>query len=236
MSDFPSVILAMLAGYFTALVFSSIPVGPINLTIINLGAQRGFKWAFLIGFGASVMELIYCAVAFTGWSFFDIRSVKALMEVFSFAFLIFLGAKFFNTQNIPAPTPLEIAAQKFEQRLDEKFHPHSAFMTGFVRVLGNFGILLTWIVLAAYLMSHDAYFTSEDWVANRLRDKIACVAGVLLGTNTWFMVLSYTVSRGHGKLSDKTLIRMQHISGFCLLIAGIYGGLHVAWQLAHHRI
>jgi threonine/homoserine/homoserine lactone efflux protein len=237
MSGFPNILVAMLAGYFTALLLSSIPVGPINLTIINEGAKRGFRWAFLIGFGASVMELIYCSLAFTGWSsFFDNRTVKAAMEVFSFAFLIFLGGKFLYTRNIHVPTPLELAAQKLEKRLDEKLHPHSAFMTGFVRVMGNFGILLTWIVLAAYLMSHAAFLSSGDWVTNHLRDKIACITGVWLGTNTWFVALSYSVSRGQGKFSEKTLLRMQHISGFCLLLAGFYGGAHVAWQLAHHKI
>ncbi|HEY1663918.1 MAG TPA: LysE family transporter [Verrucomicrobiae bacterium] len=237
MANLPNICIAMLAGFFTALLFSSIPVGPINLTIINQGARRGFKWAFLIGFGASVMELIYCSLAFTGWSpFFDSRTVKAAMEVFSFAFLIFLGGKFLYTQSVHRPTPLEKAAKKLEERLDDKLHPHSAFMTGFVRVMGNFGILLTWIGLAAYLMSHAAFFTSEDWVANHLPAKIACITGVWLGTNTWVCILSYTVSRGHGQFSDKTLLRMQHISGFCLLMAGFYGGAHVAWQLAHHRI
>lgn len=237
MPDLSPIFIAALAGFFTALLLSSIPVGPINLTIINQGAQRGFKWAFLIGFGASVMELIYCSLAFTGWSsFFDSHTVKAAMEVFSFTFLIFLGGKFLYTQNVNKPTPLEVAAKKLEQRLDEKLHPHSAFMTGFVRVLGNFGILLTWIVLAAYLMSHAAFFRSQDCVADQLAAKVACILGVWVGTNTWFCILSYTVSRGQGKLSDKTLLRMQHISGFCLLLAGFYGGAHVAWQLAHHRI
>jgi hypothetical protein len=91
-------------------------------------------------------------------------------------------------------------------------------------------------VLAAYLMSHAAYFSSQDWVANRLTDKIACVTGIWIGTNTWYGALSFSVSRGQGKFSEKTLLRMQHISGFCLLMAGFYGGAHVAWQLAHHRI
>ena len=237
MPDVPDIFIAGSAGVFTALLLSSIPVGPVNLTIINQGAQRGFKWAFLIGFGASVMELIYCSLAFTGLSsFFYGRTVKAVMEVFSFAFLIFLGGKFLYTRSVHAPTPLELASKKIEQRLEEKMHPHSAFMTGFVRVMGNFGILFTWTVLAAYLMSHDAYFTSEDWVSNRLADKVACVAGVWLGTNIWILVLSFSVSRGHGKFSERALLRMQHISGFCLLLAGFYGGAHVAWQLAHHRI
>ncbi len=237
MLNMSAILIAGLGGFFTALLFSSIPVGPINLTIINEGAQRGFKWAILIGFGASVMELIYCSLAFTGWSsLFDSPTVKAVMEVFSFAFLIFLGGKFLYTRGINLPTPLEIASQKLEKRLEEKWHPHSAFMTGFVRVMGNFGILLTWVVLAAYLMSHDAYFRSEDWVGDRLADKVACVAGVWLGTNTWFLVLSFSVSRGHGKFSDETLLRMRHVSGFCLLLAGLYGGAHVAWQLGHHHL
>ena len=57
MSDWPSIIHAAVTGFGFALLFSSIPVGPINLTILNEGARRGFKWAMLIGLGASVMEV-----------------------------------------------------------------------------------------------------------------------------------------------------------------------------------
>jgi threonine/homoserine/homoserine lactone efflux protein len=232
-----SILLAGMAGFFSALVFSSVPVGPINLTILNEGSQRGFAWAMLIGLGAALMEVIYCTIAFTGFSsFFDNRTVKATMEVFSFVFLLFLGAKFLMAQTVNVPTRLDAASAKLEARLDKKLHPHSAFATGFVRVMGNLGVLLTWIVLAAYLMSHEAYFTSHDWVADRLATKTACVAGVALGTSFWFLVLSFSVSRGHGKFSLKTLLRMQHVSGFCLLLAGLYGGVHVIWQLTRHRV
>ena len=237
MSDWSSIPLAALAGYVTALLFSSIPVGPTNLTIINEGAQRGFKWALLIGFGASVMEGIYCAIAFTGFSsFFDIREVKASMEVFSFVFLLFIGGKFLMAQSLEVRTKLDTASKKLEDSLGEKLHPHSAFMTGFVRVMGNLGVLLTWIVLAAYLMAHGAYFMAQNWVADTFPAKAACVVGVLLGTNTWFFILSSGVSRGHGRFSEKTLLRMQHISGFCLLVAGLYGGAHIVWQLARHKL
>lgn len=232
-----SILLAGLAGFFSALIFSSIPVGPINLTILNEGSQRGFTWAMLIGLGAATMEMIYCSIAFTGFSsFFDNRTVKASMEVFSFVFLLFLGGKFLMAQSVNVPLKLDAASAKLEARLDKKLHPHSAFMTGFVRVMGNLGVLLTWIVLAAYLMSHEAYFSSHSWVADRFAAKTACVIGVALGTSFWFFILSYSVSRGHGKFSEKKLLRMQHISGFCLLLAGLYGGLHVIWQLTRHRI
>ena len=53
MFDLPPILVATLAGFFSGLLFSSIPVGPINLTILNEGSRRGFLWAMLIGLGAN---------------------------------------------------------------------------------------------------------------------------------------------------------------------------------------
>jgi threonine/homoserine/homoserine lactone efflux protein len=229
MADMNPVLLAALSGFFCGLIFSSIPVGPINLTILNEGAQRGFWWALLIGFGASVMEGIYCALSFTGFSsLFDEGVIKAFMEVFSFVFILFIGFKFLLAKTLHVTPKLESASEKLETRLEEKFHPHSAFMTGFVRVLGNLGVLLFWIILAANLMAHD-------WVNPDLFSaKAACVGGVALGTNAWFVLLSFGVSRSHGRMSEATLLRLQHLSGICLIAFGIIHGTHVAWQLARH--
>jgi threonine/homoserine/homoserine lactone efflux protein len=230
MADTHPILLAALTGYLCGLVFSSIPVGPINLTILNEGAQRGFLWAWLIGFGASVMETIYCAFSFTGFSsVLDHGIVQAFMQVFSFVFILFIGFKFLLAKSVNVPTKLDAASGKIEQRIAEKFHPHSAFMTGFARVLGNLGVLLFWIVLAANLMARD--WVDEDSFAA----KAACVCGVLLGTNTWFVTLSFGVSRGHGRFSEKTLLRLQHFSGICLIIFGILQGTNIAWHLARHN-
>ncbi|MGB7769950.1 MAG: LysE family transporter [Verrucomicrobiia bacterium] len=217
-----TILLAAITGLISGLLLS-MPIGPVNLSIINEGACRGFLRGMLVGLGASVMELIYCTIAFTGFSsFFDSRVVKASMEVFSFAFLLFLGMKFLTAKNVTTPG-------RIEARVGEKLHPHSAFMTGFVRVLGNLGVLLFWIVLAANFMSHD-------WVADTLVAKTACVAGVALGTNLWFCTLSYGVSRGYGRFSESTLVRMQHLSGLCLIVVGLFDGGHIVWQLAKHKI
>ncbi|MDD5140574.1 MAG: LysE family transporter [Verrucomicrobiales bacterium] len=230
MSGTHPVLLAAIAGFVCALIFASIPVGPINLTILNEGAQRGFRWALLIGLGASVMDAIYCAISFTGLSsFFDHGIVKATMQVCSFVFLLFLGFKFLLAQTVKVPTKLDAATELIETRLEQKLHPHSAFMTGFVRVLGNLGVLLTWIILSANLMAHD-------WVDDLRKAKVACVSGVFAGTVVWFLILSFGVSRGHGKFSEKTLLRFQHISGICLIIAGLFDGANIVWHLAKHKL
>jgi hypothetical membrane protein len=101
-------------------------------------------------------------------------------------------------------------------------------MIGFVRVMGNLGVLLFWIVLAANLMAHD-------WVADARTAKIACVAGVACGTCAWFCGLSFGISRGHGRFSEKTLLRLQHISGICLIIVGLFDGGHIVWQMVKHK-
>ncbi len=219
------VLLAALAGFLCALIFASIPVGPINLTILNEGAQRGFSWALFIGLGASVMDAIYCAISFTGLSqFFDHGFVKAFMQVASFVFLLFLGFKFLLAQTVKVPTKLDSASEKLEARLGQKIHPRSAFATGFVRVLANLGVLVAWIVLSANLMTHD--LVADSFVA-----RAACVAGVFIGTSSWFVILSFGVSRGHGRFGERTLLRLQHVSGLCLIFTAFFEGVNIAWHL-----
>ena len=223
MLSLPPIALAVLTGFVSGLLLS-IPVGPINLTIMNEGARRGFKWAALIGLGATAMEIIYCAIAFTGFaSFFSHGYIKAGMELFSFVFMLFLGVKFLLAKSVDA-THLSQATDRFGQRVEEKFHPHSAFMTGLVRVMGNPGVLAFWIILATN-------FISREWVEPNGRGKTACIAGVALGTGLWFIGLSWVVSLGHGKISQKTLLRMEHGSGIGLLVLALAHGGHLIWQL-----
>lgn len=229
MPELSPIFTAALTGFLSGLVLC-IPVGPINLTIINEGARRGFRWAALIGLGASAMEVIYCTIAFTGFSaFFGNKYIKAAMEVFSFVFMLFLGIKFLMAKTVSAPMHISRAADKLEDRIEEKFHPHSAFFTGLVRVMGNPGVLLLWIFLAVYFMA-------RDWVQPDWESKLACVGGVAAGTSLWFLGLSWVMSLGHGKFSEKTLLRIEHFSGLGLLALGLIHGVNIAWQLAKHKM
>lgn len=229
MDELHPIALAGITGVISGLLLS-VPVGPVNLTIMHEGARRGFKWAVLIGLGATLMEVIYCFIAFTGLATFFTRGyVKAGMELFSFVFMLFLGMKFLLAKSVLAPAHLSDRADRLEERLEEKLHPHSAFMTGFVRVLGNLGVLVFWIILAAN-------FISREWVTPDWPGKLACVAGVAMGTGSWFLGLSWLVSLGHGRFSEKTLLRMEHISGICLLVLALIHGGMIVLQMARHKL
>src|SRR6516164_1500094 len=121
MLDVSAILLAGLTGFVSG-VLLSIPVGPINLTILNEGARRGFRWAALIGLGATVMEVIYCFIAFTGFaSFFTRGYIKASMELFSFVFMLFLGVKFLAAKSsLEPPVRFGAVAERFETRVGER--------------------------------------------------------------------------------------------------------------------
>lgn len=220
MFDLHPNLLAALTGFISGILLS-VPVGPVNLTIINEGARRGFVWAILIALGAISADLIFCTMAFTGFaSFFEKGVVKAVMELSSFVFMLYLGVQFLRAKSIVPPS-------KIETHIEEKLNPHSAFMIGFVRVIGNPAILLFWIILAAN-------FISREWVEPTGVGKLSCISGVALGASFWFLGLSYAVSRGHKKFTDKTLLRLERFSGIGLIALAVIHGVRIIWQMTKH--
>ena len=219
MANLSDYLIAAFTGFVSGFLVS-IPVGPINISIVNEGARRGFGWAFLIGLGATIMEVIYCAIAFAGFThLFDSRVVKATMELVSFLLMMFLGVKYLIAHSLPATT-------RSVESIEHRLHPHTAFWTGFVRCLGNPGVLLFWITISATFISHD-------WMDDTWQSKGACLLGVTLGCFSWFTLLSSLVSRGHGRFSTSTLVRMSQFSGASLLIFALVIGGRLVKLLAH---
>ncbi len=219
MANFSDYLVAVFTGFVSGFLVS-IPVGPINISIVNEGARRGFVWAFLIGLGATIMELIYCAIAFAGFThLFDSRVVKATMELVSFLLMLFLGVKYLIAHSLPATT-------RSVETIEHRLHPHTAFWTGLVRCLGNPGVLLFWITISATFISHD-------WMDDTWQSKGMCLLGVTLGCFSWFTLLSFLVSRGHGRFSTNTLLRMSQVSGASLLIVSLVMGGRLVKLLAH---
>ncbi|MBI2927025.1 MAG: LysE family transporter [Verrucomicrobia bacterium] len=211
----PAWLIGLLSGFFI-----SIPVGPINVTIMNEGARRGFNYALFIGLGSALMELLYCLLGFAGFSsLFNTRIARATLELISFLMMLFLGLKYIIIAALPATT-------KTVEKVEHRLHPHHAFTIGFVRTLGNPGVLLFWIAVSATFISHE-------WVENNWADKWECIAGVAAGCVAWFALLAFAVSRGHGRFSTRTLTWMSHVSGATLLLAALVIGFRLVKLLAH---
>ena len=60
---FTAAALGVVAGFV-----ASIPGGPVNATIVGEAARKGMRWSLFVAFGAVLMESVYCAAAFAGFS------------------------------------------------------------------------------------------------------------------------------------------------------------------------
>ena len=62
------------------------------------------------------------------------------------------------------------------------------------------------------------------------------MASVAAGTGLWFVGLSYAVSLKHKKISERTLLLLERISGVALLVLAFIHGTRIIWQMARHRM
>lgn len=209
--------LGLLAGFITSALG-----GPINVTVVNESATRGFRSAFIMAVGAVLMETVYCAVAFAGFAkLFEIQLVRATMELFSFLLVLWLAIKYLRAGHIPGE-------EKVEQFVEQKLHPHTAFWTGFVRVLGNPGVLLLWIGITGSLLAHGAL--EETWDS-----KGFFCGGVAASGFVWFGGVSWGIARGHGRLSSIALRRLSQASGVLLLVTAVVIAGRIVLLLAKLR-
>lgn len=209
MEPMVSALLGWMAGFVT-----SIPGGPVNATIVAEAPRRGLRWVVFLVFGAVTMDAIYCWFAFAGFArFFESHWIRATMELVSFLLMLWLGFKYVRGTPIPGE-------QRMEHFVQERFHPHTAFWMGFLRVLGNPGVLLLWITVAATVLS-------REWVENRWASKWAFIGAMAVGSFNWFTLVGWGVTRGQGRFEERTLKRFEQGSGvFLLLVAAVVG-----WRL-----
>ena len=212
-----AVALGITAGFVT-----SIPGGPINATIVAEAPRRGLRWALFLGLGAVWMEAIYCTFAFAGFTRFLMQGwALAIIELVSFILMLWLGLKYLRGGTVPGE-------QRMEAFVEGAFHPSSAFWTGFLRVLGNPGVLLLWVTVVATLLS-------RGWLDNDWSSKWPFVGGVAAGGFAWFALVGWGVSRGGQTFEDRTLRRFSMASGIFLLVVAVVVGSRLVQLLAERH-
>lgn len=203
----------MIAGIVCGLVVS-VPVGPVNLTVINQALRRGFSAGFLMGLGAICADALYASLVLWGHSsiletprIFGIarRNIVLGVRVAALVVIAVLGVRYlmYKAERLDAS---EAAAQ----RLDERWHHPQSFILGFALTITNFMLVVVWATLITLLFAHD-------WVTPTRASRVLCVLGVLLGGAVWFCLMSFFVSRAHRRVKSRTLTVLVRACGVLFL-------------------
>lgn len=192
---------SFLAGVVCGLAVS-VPVGPVNLTVINQALRRGFGTAFLMGLGAVCADSIYASLVLWGHSSIlqtpricgiPRQSIVLGVRLAAVVVIAVLGIRYllFKAERLDAS---EAEANK----LDDRWHHPQSFFLGFALTITNFILVVVWATLITVVFAHE-------WVTPRLASRVLCIAGVLVGGSTWFFLVSFFVSRAHRRVKSATL-------------------------------
>jgi threonine/homoserine/homoserine lactone efflux protein len=207
-----------IAGIVCGLVVS-VPVGPVNLTIINQALRRGFGAAFLMGVGAIFAESLYASLMLWGHtSILDEPRVVLALRIVAVVVIAGLGVRYllFKAERLDAS---EAAAQ----RLDERWHHPQSFFLGFALTITNFMLVVVWATIVTLLFAHE-------WVTRTRASRVLCVMGVLVGGSVWFFLVAFFVSRAHRRIKAGTLTLL--VRGCGVVFLGFAALL--AYKLIHH--
>jgi L-lysine exporter family protein LysE/ArgO len=205
----------ILAGFIAGFIVA-VPVGPVNLTVINQALRRGFGCAFLIGLGAMCAETVYASLML--WGHASLLSSRHLVLAMRIIAVVVIGAMglrylFFKSERV-------IDSEAKAEKIDERWHHPRSFFLGFALTISNLMLVVVWATVVTLLFAHE-------WVVPTRGSRLLCALGVLSGGSMWFLLLAFFVSRAHRRVKDQTLTILVRCCG--VLFLGFAGWL--AWKL-----
>lgn len=180
------------------------PVGPIGILCINRTVNKNFTSGFVSGLGAATADLFYGLIAGFGLTVISnfLLSQKIWIHLIGIAFLMYLGLKTITKKE------QEI---KFDNSVDKGLFK-DYLSTLFITITNPLTILFFLAVFAGLGLSG---------ASNGLYSPILLVAGVFLGSCSWWLILSGITHKLKTRINSKILKRIDLLSGILLVFFGL---------------
>lgn len=203
------------AGFFLrGLLFGfsiAATVGPMFLLCVQRTLQKGYLYGLISGMGIATADGVYGAIAGFGLTVVTtfLVSEQVWIRLVGGIFLIYLGIRTFLTK--PAERAAEARAGNFL----------GAYLSTLGLTLTN---PLTILSFAAIFAGIGVGSTGGNYVAALL-----IVTGVLLGSASWWLVLTSVLSLLRGKFTTEWLRWLNRGSGAIIAIFGIVALVSLRW-------
>jgi putative LysE/RhtB family amino acid efflux pump len=176
-------------------------VGPIWVFCARSVLRGTAAVGIAIGAGAAVIDALYAGLGVAGASaLLEIDALRIALGLVGAAFLAFLGARTFWSA--------------FRVRLggeseEEVASPRRAFLTSLAATASNPMTIASWA--AIFTAASTADLVGSGFTASAL------IAGVALGTFSWFLVLSVGLSLARRRAGPRLLVVVDAVSGAILV-------------------
>ena len=204
--------MALLIGLIIGFLMC-IPVGPINVWVVNTLIKHNFRSAFSIALGGSTMDFIYFMVILSGLSLFHFSpSTIVTLKVVGVLFLFAFGMR-----------ELLVKKQNFTLSENEERKPPKAtgfFFLGVLIYSSNPTLIATMSGLAAVIKSWKLFsYTFGNYFALSL--------GLALGSAAWFYLLLKIVNKYQNKIPERFFINFSRACGALIVLFSLYMAFNV---------
>ena len=201
-------IASFFLGFLTGFLLS-IPIGPINLTVIRESLHGHPRRGFMVGLGGVLADAFYCSMAFLGFSSL-LDQIKSLWPFLQFGggVVVFLIGLHYTLDPKRGYAPM---VHKVEASAS---HFHKAFPLGFFMGISNISLFVLWGGV-------NTLFVSNGWVKPDFVTVLICVIGIALGSVLWFASISSLVSKMHYQFGAEIVSKVTRVCGILLVIFGI---------------
>ena len=200
-------------GLLTGLLVS-LPLGPMSILVIQRTANRDFKSGFYTGLGIATTDSLWALIAGFSVSYIItfLREHQSIIQVIGALVLFFLGLYIFNSH------PLN-AIRKFRRKGTS---PIQCYISTVLISASNPSVILAYI----------AVFAGTNIVFNihHLASPFVFTLGFLIGSLSWWLIISSTVNRFRHHLNLRILWWFNKISGALVMLFVVISTLFVIFK------
>lgn len=185
---------------------TGIPIGPVNVAVIDAAYRHTLRRALAVGFGGALADGLYAALGIVGVGpiLDDHPSIPPILYAVSGLVLVVYGAITVRAQPVNA-----VAASSAKAQVPSK-EMWSGFWLGFALICLNPAALVTWVLIVGSFLSGLS-----------LEHGLAATLGVTIGSILWFTFVAYLANHGMKILGEKA-IWITRIVGMLLVGYGLY--------------
>jgi arginine exporter protein ArgO len=188
---------------------TGVPIGPVNVAVIDAAYRHTLRRAIAVGLGGAIADGLYAALGVLGVTPFlqKYPTIPPILYAISGIILLVYGFLTARSQPVAPATPTEVAPSESGAMRREMW---SGFSVGVALIILNPAAIVTWVFIMGSIIP-DATVT----------EGIACAIGVMVGSFGWFALVAYLTQKGRQVLGEKAAWIPRFV-GIALMVYAAY--------------
>jgi threonine/homoserine/homoserine lactone efflux protein len=183
-------VFGVLAGALTG-----VPIGPVNVAVIDASYRHTMRRAIGVGLGGAIADSFYAGLGIIGvtpvlakWP-----SVPPILYAVSGIVLLVYGFLTARSQPVTPAVPDQAPTSDSHAEMLAKRELGQGMKVGVALIVLNPAAMVTWVVIIGQLLPT----IDNNW------EGLACAIGVFAGSFGWFALVAYLTHKGKHVLGDK---------------------------------